>query len=232
MLKSVALPAEFHPPLNDYVRQGARRPLALCAEQALPALLFETLPALRLMGVRTMLPRALQRLWRPRLSMQIKAAGSSVPSVLNTDTLLSFDWKVSIGDQWLSATEFERLLGKADGIVAFRGQYVMLDAAQMASLRAHLARPPTLSGADLLRTALAGEHDGAPVALNKAAARLVARLQQEDEVPLPKGLQATLRPYQSAVTPGCGATRGWAGSVIADAWAWARRCRCWPCCCA
>ena len=216
VLKSVALLAEFHPPLNDYVRQGARRPLALCAE-ALPALLFETLPALRLMGVRTMLPRALQRLWRPRLSMQIKAAGSSVPSVLNTDTLLSFDWKVSIGDQWLSATEFERLLGKADGIVAFRGQYVMLDAAQMASLRAHLARPPTLSGADLLRTALAGEHDGAPVALNKAAARLVARLQQEDEVPLPKGLQATLRPYQK---------RGYAwlwrntrlglGSVIAD----------------
>lgn len=112
------------------MRNGARQPLAVRPEQ-LPPLLFETLPALRLMGVRTVLPRALERLWRPRLSMQIKAAGSSMPGVLTTDTLLSFDWKVSIGDELLTAAEFERLLGKADGIVRFRGQYVMLDAAQV-----------------------------------------------------------------------------------------------------
>jgi len=216
VLKTVALLAEFHPPLNDYVRGGARQPLAVRPEQ-LPPLLFETLPALRLMGVRTVLPRALERLWRPRLSMQIKAAGSSMPGVLNTETLLSFDWKVSIGDELLTAAEFERLLGQADGIVRFRGQYVMLDAAQVEALRSRLARPPALTGADLLRTALAGEFDGTPVGLNKAAEKLVARLQQEADVPLPAGLLATLRPYQQ---------RGYAwlwrnarlglGSVIAD----------------
>jgi hypothetical protein len=46
VLKTVALLAEFHPPLNDYVRDGARRPLALRPEQ-LPPLLLEALPALR-----------------------------------------------------------------------------------------------------------------------------------------------------------------------------------------
>ncbi len=216
VLKTVALLAGLHPPLNDYVRHGARQPLKLSATD-LPPLLFETLPAWRLMGVRAVLPRALQRLWRPRLSVQIKASGSSMASSLNTDQLLSFDWKVSIGDELVTPTEFERLLGKTGGIVRFRGQYVMLDAAELEALRAQLARPPKLSGADLLRTALAGEYDGAPIALNKAAEKLIAQLRHDSDVPLPTGLRATLRPYQQ---------RGYAwlwrntrlglGSVIAD----------------
>jgi len=216
VLQTVALLAELYPPLTDYVRAGARRPLAVRPE-ALPPLLFETLPALRLMGVRTVLPRALQRLWRPRLSMQVKAASDTLPSVLDTERLLSFDWKVAVGDELLSAEEFERLLGRAEGVVAFRGQYVMLDAAEVEALRKRLARPPALSGADLLRTALAGEYAGAPVGLDPAAVQLLERLRQHDDVPPPAGLQATLRPYQQ---------RGYAwlwrnarlglGSVIAD----------------
>ena len=77
--------------------------------QALPPLLFETLPALRLMGIRTLLPRALERLLRPRLSMQVKAKNGSSASFLKTDDLFSFDWKVSLGDERITPTEFERL---------------------------------------------------------------------------------------------------------------------------
>ncbi|WP_298234413.1 SNF2-related protein [uncultured Azohydromonas sp.] len=218
VLRTVAMLAEFHPPLHDYVRKGARRALPVSTEE-LPALLSVTLPALRLMGIRTLMPRALERLLRPRLSMQVKAAaGAGAGSgLLNMDSLLSFEWKVAIGDELVSAAEFERLLGKAGGVVKFRGQYVLLDAAELASLRARLAQPRQSDGATLLRAALAGEIDGAPVGLNPAAARLVERLRREDEVPLPAGLQATLRPYQQ---------RGYAwlwrnvrlglGSVIAD----------------
>src|SRR5438034_361670 len=53
VLQTIAMLAEFHPPLNDYVRAGARKPAAV-TPQALPPLLFETLPALRLMGIRTL----------------------------------------------------------------------------------------------------------------------------------------------------------------------------------
>lgn len=218
VLRTVAMLAEFHPPLHDYVREGARQALPVSAGE-LPPLLTVTLPALRLMGIRTLMPRALERLLRPRLSMQVKAAaGAGAGSgLLNMDSVLSFEWKVAIGDELVSAAEFERLLGKAGGVVKFRGQYVMLDAAELASLRARLAQPRQSDGATLLRAALAGEIDGAPVGLDPAAARLVERLRREDEVPLPAGLQATLRPYQQ---------RGYAwlwrnvrlglGSVIAD----------------
>ncbi|WP_029002187.1 SNF2-related protein [Azohydromonas australica] len=218
VLRTVAMLAEFHPPLHDYVRKGAKRALPVTPEE-LPALLSVTLPALRLMGIRTLLPRALDQLLRPRLSMQIKAAAgaSAGAGLLNTNSILSFDWKVAIGDELVSVAEFKRLLGKATGVVKFRGQYVMLDAAEVESLHARLARPQQSDGATLLRAALAGEIEGAPVGLNKAAEKLMEQLRREAEVPLPAGLQATLRPYQQ---------RGYAwlwrnarlglGSVIAD----------------
>jgi uncharacterized Zn finger protein len=216
LLQTVAMLAEFHPPLNDYVRQGARKPLAL-EPQDLPHLLFDTLPALRLMGIRTLLPRGLDRLLRPRPSMQIKAKSSSASGFLKADALFSFDWKVSFGDERITPAEFERLLGKARGIVRFRGQYVYLDPAEIEQLRARLARPAAVSGSELLRVALAGEVDGAPVGLNKAAETLIEQLTSTADVPLPAGLRATLRPYQE---------RGYAwlwrnarlglGSVIAD----------------
>src|SRR5438094_3842801 len=144
---------------------------------------FDTLPALRLMGIRTLLPR----------------------------------WKVSLGDERITPAEFERLLGKATGIVRFRGQYVYLDSAEIEQLRARLARAAPVSGSELLRVALAGEVDGAPVGLNKAAEKLLQQLTSSADVAAPKGLRATLRLYQR---------RGYAwlwrnarlglGSVIAD----------------
>jgi uncharacterized Zn finger protein/superfamily II DNA or RNA helicase len=216
VLATVAMLAEFHAPLSDYVRQGAGDPLAV-EPQALPPLLFDTLPALRLMGIRTLLARSLDRLLRPRLSMHLKAKSANAPGLLDTNSLFSFDWKVSLGDERITPAQFERLLGRASGIVKFRGQYVYLDPAEVEQLRERLTRPSALSGADLLRAALAGEVDGAPVGLDKAAEKVLKELTTTTDVPLPKGLLATLRPYQA---------RGYAwlwrnarmrlGSVIAD----------------
>jgi SNF2 family DNA or RNA helicase len=172
------------------------------------------------MGIRTLLPKVLQRLLRPRLSMQLKATSDSVPSVLKSEDLFAFDWRISLGEQQLTAEEFERLLGQARGIVRFRGErgeYVYLDPAEVDQLRERLARPPVVAGSELLRTALAGEYDGAPVHLDAAARNILEELKREDSVAPPDGLRATLRPYQQ---------RGYAwlwrnarmglGSVIAD----------------
>ena len=195
VLQQVSVLAEFFPRLAEHVRDGAVAPLAL-APVELPAFLFDTLPALRLLGIRALLPKALERLLRPRLSMQVKATGGGVTSFLSADAIFAFDWKVALGDQLISHAEFERLLKKATGVVRFKGAYVYLDPAEIERLRAQLAKPPMLEAAELMRVALAGEYDGAPVTLNAAAARLVQQLVEAGDVPLPADLQATLRPYQ------------------------------------
>jgi len=195
VLRTVAMLAEFHPPLAAYVRSGAQKPVPMTAAE-LPAFLFEALPTIRLLGIRALLPKALDRLLRPRLSMQLKATAGASPSFLKADDIFSFDWQVAVGEESLTPKEFERLLGKATGVVRFKGEYVYLDPAAIDNLRGQLSRPPRVQGPDLLRIALAGDYDGAPVGLNKVAQQLVASLKDPAPVPLPDGLKADLRPYQ------------------------------------
>ncbi len=217
ILKEVSVLAEFYPPLTGHLRAGAVEPMVLASDE-LPGFLFDTLPALRLLGIRALLPKALDRLLRPRLSMQVKAsAGGAATSFLRAGDIFAFDWKVAIGDQLVSRAEFERLVKNATGIVRFKGEFVYLDPAEIARLRAQLDKPPKPDAAEMLRVVLAGEYAGAPVRLDKRTQALVQELLEAGAVPVPGGLQATLRPYQ---------VRGYAwlyrnarigvGSVIAD----------------
>jgi uncharacterized Zn finger protein len=196
VLQTVALLAEFHPPLTGYVRSGASTPLAMPLAD-LPAFLFEALPAIRLLGIRALLPKSLDRLLRPRRTMQIKASTGATASFLNANQIFSFDWQVALGEQTLSVKEFERLLGKASGVVRFKGEYVYLDPGEIEQLRQQLAKPPRMDAQDLLRIALAGSLDGAPVGLDGAAQKLLAQLKDSAPIAQPPGLQATLRPYQA-----------------------------------
>lgn len=111
-----------------------------------PALLFNTLPALQLLGIRTLLPKALERLLRPRLSMKISSQEKNLNvGHLSTGDVLSFDWRVALGEHQLTRTEFEKLLQGAAGVVRFRDEYVWLDPAEVARLQARLEHPPQLS---------------------------------------------------------------------------------------
>ena len=92
----------------------------------------------------------------------------------------------------------------------FRGQYVYLDSAEIEQLRARLARAAPVSGSELLRVALAGEVDGAPVGLNKAAEKLLQQLASSADVAAPRACAPRCGRTSSAATPGCGATPGWA----------------------
>lgn len=216
ILQTVSLLAEFFPPLNTYVSAGARTPLVIAADD-LPGFLFDTLPVVRLLGIRALLPKALDRLLRPRLSMQIKGTASDGGGFLKASDVFDFDWQVAVGEHLLSRAEFESLVSEATGVIRFKGGYVYLDPEEIERLRAQLARPPDLSGAELMRVALAGDYAGAPVGLDEAARRILRTLLESGDVPLPAALQATLRPYQH---------RGYAwlyrnarlglGSVIAD----------------
>lgn len=217
VLQTVVLLAEFFPPLDDYLRKGASSPIELTSEQ-LPELLFNTLPAIQLLGIRTLLPKALKRLLRPHLSMKVSSKAPGLTGgYLGTDDILIFDWRVALGAHQLTRTEFERLVHDATGVVRFKGEYVYLDPEEIARLKTQLARPSELSGTELLRIALAGEYSGTQVFIDDNMQQLLKELRETGDVPLPHELKATLRPYQQ---------RGYAwlmrnlrvgfGSVIAD----------------
>lgn len=138
ILQTVVLLAEFFPQLNDYLRLGAKAPIVIAPEH-LPALLFDTLPALRLFGIRALLPKALERLLRPRLSMKVSSKAPGLGgSYLSADDILAFNWHVALGEHQLTRAEFEQLVNGATGVVRFRGEYVYLDPEEIARLQAQL----------------------------------------------------------------------------------------------
>ncbi|WP_042875883.1 DEAD/DEAH box helicase [Cupriavidus necator] len=216
ILQTIALVAEFFQPLNAYISAGAKAPVKIAADE-LPALLFDTLPVIRLLGIRALLPKALDHLLRPRLSMQIKGTATDTAGFFRADDVLAFDWKVAVGNHLITRAEFERLVKDAAGVVRFKGAYVYLDPKEIERLRAQLLKPLAPSGAELLRVALAGEFAGTTVGLDAKARKIIQDLVEAGTVPLPRGINATLRPYQQ---------RGYAwlyrnariglGSVIAD----------------
>ncbi|MDA3922680.1 MAG: SNF2-related protein [Salinisphaera sp.] len=159
----------------------------------------EVLPALRMLGIGVMLPKALQKLVRPQASLSLSSDDSSEGvSYLNLDRLLDFDWQVAIGDARVSAKEFQRLVKDASGLVRIFDQYVMVDQREVAQVLDKLAAPPTeLSRVDLLQAGLTGELDGAQVTTQDDARELFDQLiRPESPPPVPATLHAELRPYQ------------------------------------
>lgn len=216
VLQTTSLLAEFFPAFNNYISAGATAPIPLKPE-ALPTFLFDTLPIIRLLGIRALLPKALDRVLRPRLSMKVSGKDIGTSGYLNVNDIFSFDWTVAIGSVQLTRAEFEELVKTAHGVVRFKGEYVYLDPAEIERLRLQLEKPPRTTGTELLRIALAEEYLGTPVALDAQARGIIRELMEIGGVPLPGALNAILRPYQE---------RGYAwlyrniragfGSIIAD----------------
>lgn len=216
VLQTVSLLAEFFPPFNHYISAGATVPITLNPE-ALPAFLFDTLPIIRLLGIRALLPKALDHILRPRLSMKLSGKNTASSGFLNANDIFGFDWTVAIGNSQLTRAEFEELVKTAQGIVRFKGEYVYLEPADIERLRLQLEKPPHTTAAELLRIALSEEYLGTPVTLDAKARDIIRELTEVGNVPLPNALNAILRPYQE---------RGYAwlyrniragfGSVIAD----------------
>ena len=184
------------PGLTEYIKDGAKSPFILKDEEFVQ-FLFSTIPLMRLLGLTVILPSSLKHILRPRVSMSIGAKGKSADSSkLRLDDLLNFEWTVAIGDNMLSREEFESLMITADRLVKFKGEYIYVNAADLEKIHKFFAKGSELKGHEILAVALAGEYEGAPVVLSKAAEEVLNELRNCPDIPVPTSLNAQLRPYQ------------------------------------
>lgn len=195
ILQSVTLLSNFIPGLDDYLHDGANRRIVMNA-QVFADFLFQMLPAIRLLDIKTILPKELRSIYKPQVTMQLKKKPAGEEAFIRLDDLLTFDWQISVGDEFLSEQEFLKLIKRTQGLVKFRNQYVFLDPKEVERLQKALQQPQKLSNIELLRTALSGEYMGSPVQLTEEVEALIKALTEQKEIPLPDDLHATLRPYQ------------------------------------
>jgi hypothetical protein len=109
---------------------------------------------------------------------------------------LPFHWEVTLGDLILTGSDFAEVLKHRQPVVPFRGDWVLLDPAELSRLPDGLPRSGTLPVATALRAILVGELDGVPVTVDDALQAMLDELDTPPEVEISSDLLCELRPYQ------------------------------------
>ena len=216
ILKNLSLLSSLVGGLEHYLAHEAQLPMSL-GNQEFVTFLFEVMPAMKLLGIKLLLPKSLQTILRPRPSVKLSAKQNDGKSFLRMDQLLQFDWKVAVGDDLVDAEEFARLVGHADGLIRFKQQYIYVSAEDLKKIEKTFASQREMTPARMLQVALSGEYKGAKVELSPEVKALIKEWTTLKDVPVPKEIHAQLRPYQE---------RGYAwmyhnmrlgfGSILAD----------------
>lgn len=128
---------------------------------------------------------------RIRARMRIEAGEG-----LHLGEMLTYRWEVVLGDLVLSGDDFAEILASRQPIVRFRGEWILIDPAELALLPEGLPQEGTLEAAEALRAVLTGMHQGVPVVADARLELVIDALRAPPDRPVPAALQATLRPYQ------------------------------------
>ena len=194
ILQGVSLLTPFIRDLDTYINFGGNTPIRFTIDEFAP-FLIDVLPAVRLLDIKILLPKSLQELLRPKLSVKIKRNDDG-QGFINLHDLLSFNWQVALGETIISPLEFDKLMSNASRLFKFKANYIYVDESDLAKLHKAFTSDKPLSPFQLLQTALAEEYEGAPVILTDDVRDLINELTSTDEIALPQGLYAQLRPYQ------------------------------------
>ena len=188
--------ADFFKPLEAYLDARGETPVTLQGARLLQ-FLQDSLKKLEIMGIKTEIPEKLLHIGKPKAKMRLQ--GSVSFGAFAAKDLLDFDWQVALGDEHISPEEFLALAEKADGLLKYKSEYIEISAQDIEEIKKQVEAPKEAVQAEqskLVQAALTGECDGVPITLTPETKAQIEAWRGETEIPLPEGLNATLRPYQ------------------------------------
>ncbi|MCD8339362.1 MAG: SNF2-related protein, partial [Burkholderiales bacterium] len=182
--------------LNALLRSQGNN-VSITMEQLTP-LMFQALPALRLLGVRVVLPRSLRYLLQPQLQLDVETEEQpEKQSFFELMSLLRFNWRLAVGDEEITPQEFYELAKKAGKIVRFHDRFIYVDAAQIQKIQRKLdGKDLNITKNGMVRAILTGKVDEFKVHLSEELKKALAALLASPDITVPESLNAVLRPYQ------------------------------------
>lgn len=193
ILQSLTQLSGFIPGLDTHINTKGADPMIMDNEAFTPFLL-QMIPAIQLLDIDILLPKALREILKPRVSLKMKKKAGK--SFIRLDALLDFDWQVAIGDTVMGEAAFKALLKTSDGLIKYKSRYIYVSKDELEKLHRHFRAGKELSSFELLRVALSGDYFGAAISMTREVEQLIKDLSHIEEIPLPDGIQAQLRPYQ------------------------------------
>lgn len=194
ILQSIMQLSPFVPGLDEYINSNGKAEIVMANGQFAP-FLMQIIPALQLLDINILLPKAMQSILKPKASVKIKKKAGG-KSFLRLNELLDFEWQVAIGDRLLGEEEFRKLMQNSEGLIKFKANYIYVGKDELEKLHKHFTSTKEMSSFQMLRTALSGEYNGAAISLSDEVKDLIKQLNTFDEITLPAELKANLRPYQ------------------------------------
>jgi SNF2 family DNA or RNA helicase/uncharacterized Zn finger protein len=193
LAKDLAMLAEYMPELNEIIKTSGRKQIRFDS-MTVVEILEKTLPALELFGIRVLLPKSLQQILKPQVSMMIRRKDQK--TFFSLDELLAFDWRVALGDYLITEEEFKALSKNAGQLIRIKDGYALLTEDEIKRIIKSLSTTRDISSLKLLQSVLSEEYEGAKVEIDEELRKEIRKLLQEEETPLPQNLLASLRPYQ------------------------------------
>ena len=183
-------------------------------------IILSTVPAMRLLGVKLIVPKSLKRVLYPKSAMTIGTSEKwdEKSGYMGLADLLNFHWDLALGNHTISEEEFNELRKHEGKVVRFGNSFVYVDPA----VTSRIARKLLSSGAvptkqRLMAAALTGRFGQNNVQITRELQECLKRILSEKSISVPPTLHAQLRPYQqrgySWLTRNL---RTMMGSIIAD----------------
>lgn len=195
ILRDVSLLSPLLSGIDTYLAREAQQPIKMDNE-SFTRFLVDVIPAMRLLHIKVLLPKSLQYLLRPRPTVSLSTSSAIGVAGVRLDQLLQFDWKIAIGDQLITVEEYQSLLGRAQGLVRYKQEYIYVTPDDLKRIGKAIASSTEMTPSRMLQVALSGEYKGARVEISPQVKALVKRLTALDDLPVPAEINATLRPYQ------------------------------------
>ncbi len=196
VLKAFSLISPFVEGLDRHINSKAEIPIEYDMAK-FGTFITEILPLIKLMDIKVILPKSLQQIFRPKPTIKVKKNTSDAGiSFFNINDMLNFDWQVAMGGNIISKEEFDVISKKAKGLVKFKGAFVYLNENDLYNISRHFEKSRPLKPMEILRTAIVGEYEGAPVLLSGEVKQAISEIISWNNQVIPEKITATLRPYQ------------------------------------
>jgi len=193
--KIIHLIGEQFQDLNKIIQSNGKLKLNYSSQEFVNILL-KTFPLLKMYGIKMFLPKSLQNLNRPKLTLKLKVNSHNNKRYFSLQDLIDYDWQVSMGNHFVSPKEFFQLVRNATGLIKFNDQYILIDQKDIKKLKNELNKHNEPNRVELVHSLLSGEYKDAPIFIDNNLRKQIQKLLKEDAIELPKGLNAQLRTYQ------------------------------------